>query len=212
MRVAYKPKGMSPNRPPNWRDERAARIARQQAERRRSTEDDDDDDEPTSARTKAPARRRGATLDRVPVVVVGWAILAVWWAVGGRYTIDGTPLLINEVLNFFHMKARLGVIVDPLWYLKLCWVPILISWIERRNRPRLRMDWSVTIVYAVGIWLIVSGADLGSTWLAVTHPDPNAWPLARQIAQIPLLAALWTVATTFAPEIGFAALWKYMRG
>lgn len=33
MKVAYKPKGLSPNRPPNWRDERAARIAAQQAER-----------------------------------------------------------------------------------------------------------------------------------------------------------------------------------
>lgn len=211
------------NGAPGWRELRRHRIERErQGWGREDGYDDDDEYEdraPRGRQRRTNTRRRGAPTrrgllryDRVPVALVGFLLLSLWWAVGGRYTIDGTPLLINEVLNFFHMKARLGVIVDPLWYLKLCWVPILISWIERRNRPRLRMDWSVTIVYAVGIWLIVSGADLGSTWLAVTHPDPNAWPLARQIAQIPLLAALWTVATTFAPEIGFAALWKYMRG
>lgn len=201
---------------PGWRENRQARLARdkaahrgriQAARRRRHAEPDDDDDAPATH-----AQRGLLRYDRLPVALVGFLLLALWWAVGGRYTIDGTPLLINAILAFFHVSARLGAVTDPAWYLKLCWVPLLISWIERRNRPRWGMAWNVAMVYAVGIWLLVSGGDLGSTWLAITHPEPDAWPLAQQVATIPLLAVLWTVATTFAPEIGFAALWKYLRG
>jgi len=199
---------------PGWRELRAHRIAQQQKKWTPSPHVDRDDDE-EEERPRRGAKSTKRTLlryDRIPVALVGFLLLSLWWAVGGRYTIDGTPLLINAIFEFFYIRARLGGVTDPQWYLKLCWVPLLISWIERRNRPRLGMAWNVAMVYAVGIWLIVSGADLGSTWLAITHPEPTAWPLAQQVATIPLLAVLWTVATTFAPEIGFVALWKYLRG
>lgn len=195
----------------DWREERRQRIARQQKERaQRSLDEAQEEDGAPEQRQRSRTARR-ARLDRVPVVVVGWGVLAIWWAAGGRYTIDGAPLLINEILHFFRISARLGTITDPIWYAYLCWLPIAFSIIERRNRPRWGLAWNVSTVYTVLIWAIVAGADFGSTWLAITHPDPDAWPLAVQVAGIVPLALLWTAATTFAPEIGFAALWKYLR-
>lgn len=203
---------------PGWRENRQARLARanathrariQAARRLRAAESDDDDQEAA----ERPTRRAGLLrYDRVPLALVGFLVLALWWAVGGRYTIDGGPLLLNTILAFFRSSARVGLIADPVWYLRLCWVPVVISIIERKNRPRRGMAWNVAMVYAVLIWFLVSAADFSSTYLAVTNPELNAWPIAMQIAQSRPLATLWSVATTFAPEIGFAALWRFMRG
>lgn len=191
----------------DWREERRQRIARQQADRARERMMPDEE----GLSRRSAARQPRSRLDRIPVVVIGWAILAVWWAAGGRYTIDGAPLLLNAIARFFRLSARLGVIADPVWYLRLCWLPIAMSIIERRNRPRRGLAWNTITVYTIGIWAIVAGADFGSTWLAITHPDPDAWPIAVQVAHIAPLALLWTAATTFAPEIGFVALWRYLR-
>lgn len=195
------------------RDKAAHRARVEAARNRRRPQDDDEDDEPPQAqRRPAVARRMLFRYDRVPLALFGYFILSLWWAAGARYTIDGAPLLFNAIAEFFHSSARVSPITDPQWYLKLCWAPILISYIERRNRPWKGFAWSVVVLYATLIWLIVTGIDLGSTYLAVTMPDENAWALAQQVARIPLLSVAWSVATTFGPEIGFAALWKYMRG
>lgn len=202
----------------SWNEARRDRIARDKAAhqarveaaraRRLAQAPEEDEQEEDSA-----ARRPGLLrYDRVPVALVGFVVLALWWAVGGRYTIDGGPLLINTILAFFRVSARVGMIADPVWYLRLCWVPLLISVIERKNRPRKGMAWNVALVYAIGIWFLVSAVDFSSTYLAVTNPEPGAWPIAIQIARSRPLATFWSVATTFAPEIGFAALWRFMRG
>ena len=146
--------------------------------------------------------------DRLPLVVFGYAILALWWAAGGKWTIEGTPLLLNEVFNFFHISFRLKPIADPAWYLWLCWLPLGISYIEHIYAPwRAWKKWGILVlIFVVGVWLIVTAADWGSTWQAITHPAPDAWLIARQIARVPLLAGVWVSLTTFVPEVGFAVL------
>lgn len=161
---------------------------------------------------RPPVKRRGIRWERVPVTLFGVFFLLLWWAAGGKYTIDGLPLFFNTVFAFFHAPFALSRIGDWHWYVYLCWLPIAISVIERRNRPRRGLVWSVILAYAVGVWLIVCMLDLGSTWLAVTHPLPDAFLLSRQVAQVKILAGIWTGATTFLPEIGMAALWRYVRG
>lgn len=150
--------------------------------------------------------------ERVPIVLFGWLFLGLWWGAGGRFTIDGLPLFFNTVLGFFRAPEVFRPITDWHWYLYLCWLPILISVIERRNRPRRGLAWSVILVYAIGVWVLVSVIDLGSTWLAVTNPPADAWLLTRQVAAVKPIAGVWTVATTFLPELGMAALWRYVRG
>lgn len=175
------------------------------------------DGQPLTAREQRnghepPPPRRSAFWDRIPVVVIGWALLAVWWAAGAKYTIDGLPLVVNVIADFFHIPLSLARIADWHWYAVLCWLPVAISFVERRNRPRRRLLGSGTMVAVVVIWCLVCGLDLGSTWLAVTTPEPTAWTLARQLATIPPLAGVWTALTTFAPEWAMAQLWRYLRG
>lgn len=149
--------------------------------------------------------------DRIPVVFLGTCILGLWWLAGGKYTIDGLPLLVNEIAAFFRIPVRLPPITDWHWYLRLCWLPFFISVLERRYAPWRRLTASGIMIWILLVWLIVSGVDAGSTWLAVTHPPADAYTVSRQLAAIRPLAAAWSVATTFLPEIGIGALWWWLR-
>lgn len=160
-----------------------------------------------------PASRQGRRIrwDRLPLVVLGWFLLGLWWAAGGKYTIDGLPLLINEVFSFFHVAVRLGRITHWGWYVGLCWLPVLISLAEHRYKPWRYLALSFIIVWVLIVWLFVSGIDAGATYLAMTNPLPDAYTISKQVAVIKPLAAAWSILTTFGPEAGMAALWKWLR-
>lgn len=161
-----------------------------------------------------PARKpqvaRSAWYERLPVVLIGLPIFAGWWVMGGKYTIDGTPLLLNMLLDFLRLGARVASITDGYWYLYLAWLPLLISFIERRNRPRKELAFSSATVVVLVVWAIASLYDLGTTYIAVTTPAPDAWLITQQIGAYRPIAAIWTGLTTFAPEIGIIALWRYL--
>jgi len=146
--------------------------------------------------------------DRVPLVLFGYAILGVWWAAGGKWTIEGMPLLLNELFNFFHIAHRLAPITWPGWYAWLAWLPLGISFVEHRYAPwRAWEKWGIlSFIGVVFVWLVVTSADWVSTWLAITHPSADAWLIAKQVADVPFLAGVWVTMTTFLPEIGFAVL------
>lgn len=165
----------------------------------------------TSRPAQVQKRGKAVHWDRLPIVLLGWLLLGLWWAAGARWTIDGLPLLINEVFRFFHVSARLGAVADWRWYLWLIWLPPLISFAEHRYAPWKRLAWSVIMIWVIGVWLIVSGLDFGSTFLAVTHPSLEDWLIAQQLAAFKPLAAVWATLTTFAPELGMAALWWWLR-
>lgn len=159
--------------------------------------------------TRARAVRR-FHWDRLPLVSLGMLLLGVWWAAGGKWTIDGLPLLINVFFAFFHISIRLAPLTNPVWYALLCWLPFGISIAEHKYAPWRSLRWSLIMIYVIGVWLIVCGMDFGSTFLAVTHPTPDAWLLSRQVAALMPLAALWSLLTTFAPEIGMSVLWWWV--
>lgn len=173
---------------------------------------------PLERRTAPPSGGRGEATkaksihwDRVPLVLLGWLLFVLWWAAGGKYTIDGLPLLSNEIFAFFRAPFKLALIADWHWYLWLCWLPVVISLAERRYAPWRRLAWSFIMVWIVFVWAVVSGVDATSTYLAVTNPAPDAYLLSRQLAAIKPLAGLWSVATTFLPETGIAILWWWLR-
>jgi len=158
-----------------------------------------------------PSRARRFHWDRLPLVALGFVVLGLWWGFGGKWTIDGLPLFINEViLKSFHVGFRFGAIARPVWYAVLCWVPFVISFAEHKYAPWRSLAWSLIMVYVIGVWLIVSGLDFGSTFLALTHPAPDDSLIAQQVATIKPLAALWALLTTFAPEIGMSVLWGWL--
>lgn len=160
-------------------------------------------------RTFATVRR--VHWERIPVVLLGTFFLGLWWLVGGKYTIDGLPLLLNEIAAFFRVPVRLAPVTDWHWYLRLAWLPVFISVAERRFAPWRRLTFSSIMIWVLLVWLVVSGVDAGSTWLAVTRPPEDAYTVSKQLAAIKVLAALWSVATTFLPEAGIGALWWWLR-
>lgn len=157
-------------------------------------------------------RQRLFHWDRLPMVLLGWTVLALWWAAGAKYTIDGLPLLINESAAFFRVPLTLGQVTDWRWYVLMAWLPVMISVAERRYAPWRRLTLSSIMIWVIGVWLIVSAVDAGSTWLAVTHPPADSYTITKQIAAIRPLAATWSIVTTFAPEIGMGALLWWLRG
>lgn len=161
-----------------------------------------------------PVDRRSALhWDRLPILIFGWFFLGLWWLAGGKYTIDGLPLLFNEILAFFRIPAVIGVVSDWRWYVILAWLPIAISIAERRYAPWRRLTFSTIMIWVIVVWVVVSGVDAGSTWLAVTHPANDAYTVSKQLAQLRPLAAAWSLATTFLPETGMAALlWWFRKG
>lgn len=158
-----------------------------------------------------PKQAKRIHWDRLPLVILGWCLFGLWWAAGGKYTIDGLPLLANEIFGFFRAPFELSPISDWRWYVWLCWLPVVISLAERRYAPWRRLAWSLIMVWVIFVWVVVSGIDTASTYLAVTNPPEDAYLLSRQVANVKVLAGVWSVATTFAPETGIAALWWWLR-
>ena len=160
------------------------------------------------ARTPQPPSTRW---DRLPIVLLGTLILGFWWLIGGKYTIDGLPLLLNEILVFFRAPRLFYPVTDWRVYVALCWLPICVSFAERRYAPWRRFALSPIMLWVLMVWLIVASLDAGSTWLAVTNPPRDAYAVSRQLAELRPLALIWTIGTTFLPESAIAALWWWLR-
>lgn len=158
--------------------------------------------------------RRGLIAwDRFPAWLIGTLILGLWWAIGGKYTVEGLPLLANLIGGWFHLPIQITPISDGRWYLYLCWLPLLISFVERQYRPwRNRAILTRERFWLVLLWLAVVALDAGATYLAVRNPAPGAWTVTRQVAASASLAATWSLLTTFGPESGLSWLWRYLRG
>ena len=165
------------------------------------------------AKAKATARRSLLAWDRVPAFLLGMSLLLIWWSFGAKYTIDGLPLLVNLFAGWFHIPAHLAPVTDGIWYLRLAWLPILISFVERQYQPWRRRDILSRKAYWLPlIWLAVIGVDFGSTYLAILSPAADAWPLTITIATVVPLAVGWSLLTTFGPESGLSWLWNWLRG
>jgi hypothetical protein len=165
---------------------------------------------------KSPGKKTaagGTVWERLPGWLIGSLLLGLWWAIGGKYTIEGLPLLGNLFFGWFHVPVRIAPITDGRWYLWLCWLPLLISFVERQYRP-----WTSRAILArerfwlVLLWLAVVALDAGATYLAVRNPAPDAWTLTQQVAASWALAATWSLMTTFGPESGLSWLWRWLRG
>lgn len=155
--------------------------------------------------------RRPSRLDRVPACLLGSAIFGWWWLTGARYTIDGIPLLLNQLAAFLYVHLGLPPVTNPLWYLLLAWLPFAISFVERRYAPWRQSMIDGTMIVIVVVWLIVSAFDGFSTYLAITNPPDNALTISHQIARSTIASAIWSIATTFLPEVALGLLWRWQR-
>lgn len=148
-------------------------------------------------------RQRVFRWQNIPMVILGFGLLVLpSWVYAGKTTIDGTPLFFNMVTDWLHIPLNVPRVTSWEWYVALCWLPMLYSWVERRNVPVRRIEgalmWASFGVMVT--WLAVSGTDVASTYLAVTNPELNAWQISKDVSTVPLLAAIWSGILTFGPE------------
>jgi hypothetical protein len=190
----------------------AAQPPRREDKRERVADDTKD------AERKAPPARKARPRfhwDRFVPASFGLLILGLWWLAGARWTIDGAPLLLNVFLDFLRFPAdwRFAPVTTFAPYLWFCWLPIGISIVEHVYAPwrNSRRSGILVLLFLVLIWFIVTSGDWSSTYLALKHPQPGAWPLTLQIASSPLLAGVLTTLTTFVPEIGISVLLWWLR-
>lgn len=147
-----------------------------------------------------PVRQRGGRLARLALGLVLISFGIPFWFAGARYTLDGWIIFINWFLGWMAIPFSLE---RPDWrvYLTLMLaIGLIYSVVEVSQAPAWFKQLSWAIVAGLVGWLLVSGSDLGSTFVGVTNPAPNAWPLTRWVATHTLIAGLWTILLTFLPE------------
>jgi hypothetical protein len=152
----------------------------------------------SSAPTSAPiVRKRAGNL--WPAGVVAWLFGIPLWVVGAFYTLQGWTIGLNLVASAVHLPARMPA-PSGWWVLLLIPLGLLYSFVEVRLYPRPpHGDWGRWFLLSV-IFAVVILSDLGTTYLSVVAPDPDASSVARWAASTPLASGVWTAVLTFAPE------------
>lgn len=136
----------------------------------------------------------------IAVAALALAFGLTFWAVGGKYTLDGWVTGLNILLGFLQVPAR---IPRPVGWWVLLFIPLALaySWVEVRARPPLvprgAFDrWAVAFL----LWGIVILSDIGSTFAGIQSPGPRPWPVSVWLAENDLAGGVWAVILTFVPE------------
>lgn len=127
----------------------------------------------------------------------------VLWAIGARYTVLGIPAVVTLVLGLFGIKGTL--LLPSAWSLVglTGLIGMVISLVEFGCRPH-RRQFSTSLVSGLIfllIWLLTNSADLSSTFIGVTSPHADSWPMTFWVASTRWAAASWTMFLTYCPEL-----------
>lgn len=155
-------------------------------------------DERAPTPTKRHDNRRSGGL---AVALLALAFGIAFWAVGGKYTLDGWVIGLNVLLGHLQLPAR---IPRPAGWWILLFIPLALAytWVELRARPQRpkpgELDrWMIAAL----LWLIVILTDIGSTFAGVQNPGPRPWPISVWLAETDLAGGVWSVLLTFFPEL-----------
>lgn len=135
--------------------------------------------------------------------LVALALGAPLWLIGARFTILGAPKVIAAIFGLFRIAVALALPSGwPLLGLTII-VGALISLVEFGCRPRRRFFAESLLIGLIlfAIWLAVNAGDIASTFVGVTTPQPDSWPITRWIATTVWVAGAWTLILTYVPEL-----------
>jgi hypothetical protein len=152
---------------------------------------------------------------------------ALVWLEGARTTRDGWVVAANWLLA----RSGIPMIVPPVgawpWYaafgallvLGVVYSHIEVLQVPIRWRGKSRHDyfnrrmWAISRVWQVwAVWLVLVVSDVGTMYLGAKAPEAGAAPLFQQIAASSILAALYAIIVTFAPERLGIFGWGQLRG
>lgn len=157
---------------------------------------------------KQPPRRRNLAAG-----VLALAFGVIFWAVGGKYTLEGWVIGLNLLLGFLDVPVRIAR-PDGWWVLLFVPLAAAYSWVEVRARPpRLKRLKQLRRWLAPALlWAIVIGTDVGSTFAGVQNPGPRPWPISVWLAATDVAGGVWAVALTFFPESLILYGWRELFG
>ncbi len=152
----------------------------------------------------------GRVLDNTAVRILAFAVGGIWWLSGARYTLEGWMQFINVFLQWFFATLpgdrnwQLPAITSPGVYILLVLVAgIIYSRVEvGQYREAVRGGVSALGVGTFILFIFANGSDWGSSYLGMTAPQPeDAWPVSQWLAATLPAAALWSLFTTYGPEV-----------
>lgn len=181
MRVANKPRGMSPTRPPGWREQRAERIARQaeeraakQAERAERRPSPVASGKPSAVVSRAHLQKQRGVIERV----MAWVVLLLSF-LGSIVALHGgwPPFIASITDGPIVLGALLGGILLQLVLTFLEWWyfdRLLLAWGARLADTALTaVGYGPLFVPPLATWL----AQQGATW-----PTALAWGIISLVS------------------------------
>lgn len=125
------------------------------------------------------------------------------WLIGARFTTLGAPGMIALTFSLFRISVNIPLPSGwALFYLTII-VGAVISATEFGCRPR-RSFFAQSILMGLVlflVWGIANAGDLGSTFIGVTTPQVDSWPITVWVARNIWAAMTLTVFLTYLPEL-----------
>lgn len=115
---------------------------------------------------------------------VGTLLSLALWVVGARYTVDGVLALVNALLAFLTIPARIPIPPGWVLYLVLAPIPLAYSLIEWQQVPLTQRNgrWQAAPLGQWVVWLVVYAMDAITTWNGLGVVDTSTPLIIRQLA------------------------------
>lgn len=150
------------------------------------------------------ARNQRPSLDPPGLVLsgVGTLLSLALWVIGARYTVDGVLAMLNALLAFLTIPARISIPPGWVLYLVLAPIPLAYSLIEWQKVPlNLRGGrWYVAPLGQWVVWLVVYAMDAITTWNGLGVVDERAPLIVQQLAAALPGRVVLTAVLTIGPE------------
>lgn len=132
---------------------------------------------------------------------VGIALIVfggIGWLSGAKYTLFGWVVGLNMFFAWLGLPITLPTPAG-WWILAMVPIGVIYSWVEAQVWRAHKRRGQALALFAVG-WLLIVVTDVGTTYLGVRTPPPDAWPITQTIAASAGMAFIWASILTFVSD------------
>jgi hypothetical protein len=147
----------------------------------------------------------GAWTVGIALIIFG----VIGWLSGAKYTLFGWVVGLN--LFFAWLGLPLTIPTPTGWWV-LAMVPIgyVYSRVEMQVWKAHTRRGQSLVLFAMS-WLLIVATDVGTTYLGVRTPQPDAWPITQTIAASAGMAFIWAAILTFVSDWLIIGGWKLIK-
>lgn len=122
----------------------------------------------------------------------------IGWVTGARYTLFGWMTGLNMFLAWLGLPIAIPMPAG-WWILTMIPIGLAYSRVEMQVWKAHKRQGQALALFALG-WLLIVITDVGSTYLGVRAPQPEAWPITQTIAANTGMAFVWAAVLTFVSD------------